>query len=123
MIWNWQITPSQAWPPFVQAQVDALEADLVALVEEMLPAITAFMQREARWTDRTGDARSSLFSALIHEARRTVGILVSHGSLIDYGIWLELAHAGRFAIIAPTVDEWGPVFFDRVQELVRRRFA
>lgn len=123
MTFHWQIRPEDAWPPFVQAQVDALEADLVQLAESMTEEITPFMQREARWTDRTGDARAALFSALIHEARRTVGILISHGSLIDYSVFLEYAHAGRFEILSTTLDQFGPKFFQGVREIVRRRFG
>lgn len=123
MTLTWHIRPEAAWPRFVQAQVDALEADLVALANEMLDEVVADMKMQAPWTDRTGDARAALFTALIHEARRTVGILISHGSLIDYSVFLEYAHAGRFAILAPTVDRWGPVLFRRAQEIVRKRFG
>lgn len=122
MSFSWQVTPEAAWPPFVQAQIDGLETDLVAFAEALGESIEAHMKDSAPWTNRTWNARRSLFTALIHEARQTVGILLSHGSLIEYSVFLEYAHAGRFAILAPTVDVFAPRFFAGVQKIVRKWF-
>lgn len=122
MSFQWQITPEKAWPPFVQAQADGFEADVVALAEAMAESITQAMKDDAPWTDRTGDARAALFAALIHEAHKMVGILLSHGSLIDYSVYLEYDHAGRFAILAPTVDRFAPRFVAGVEKIVRKWF-
>lgn len=59
----------------------------------------ARMKTGARWTDDTGNARNGLFTAVQHEGTRHA-LLLSHG--VDYGLWLELAHAGRYAIVLPT---------------------
>jgi hypothetical protein len=95
---------------------------LVAFAEALAESIEAHMKDTAPWQNRTGNARRSLFTALIHEARQTVGILLSHGSLIDYSVFLEFAHAGQFAILAPTVDVFAPRFFAGVQKIVAARF-
>lgn len=52
------------------------------------------------WTDRTGDARRRLngFPERIQDGAR---ICIAHG--VDYGIWLEIAHEKRYAILEPTV--------------------
>lgn len=57
-----------------------------------------------KWTDRTGQARQRLhgFVGKIPEGYR---ITLAHG--VDYGIWLELAHEKRFAIIQPTIEYVG----------------
>ena len=122
MTFRWQIRPEDAWPRFTQTQVDALENDLVAFVEGMLDEVASDMKTQAPWTDRTGNARASLFTALIHEARRTVGILLSHGSVIDYSTFLEYGFSGRFAILAPSVDRWGPKLLAGAQKILRERF-
>lgn len=52
------------------------------------------------WTDRTGNARQRLKGypeRIDHGAR----ICIAHG--VPYGIWLEIAHEKRYAILEPTV--------------------
>lgn len=57
-----------------------------------------------KWTDRTGHARQRLtgYVGKIPEGYR---ITLAHG--VDYGIWLELAHEKRFAIIPQTIEYVG----------------
>jgi hypothetical protein len=69
------------------------------------------MKHKAPWTDRTGAARSGLVSVAEHSgtAAMTGGatgfsqhkITMAHG--VDYGIWLEIAHLGKYQIIMPTL--------------------
>lgn len=70
--------------------------------------IAAMIQNSARanapWTDRTGNARSGLFATAEQAARDLVMIYLSHGHAVEYGIWLELAHGGRYAIVMPTIE-------------------
>lgn len=57
-----------------------------------------------KWTDRTGRARASLNSSV---AKISSGyrIYLAHG--VNYGIYLELAHEKRFAIIPQTIEYVG----------------
>ena len=57
-----------------------------------------FMKTNARWTDRTGHARSGLYTATKKEGN-SFFILLSHTA--SYGIWLEVRFSGRYAIIVP----------------------
>lgn len=59
-----------------------------------------YSRDKAPWTDRTGHARQRLTATV---ARITKGyrITLAHG--VDYGIFLELAHEKRFAIVQPTI--------------------
>jgi hypothetical protein len=71
--------------------------------------IATLMQNDARanapWTDRTGNARTGLFGTAERDvARSLVTIYLSHGADIDYGKWLELANAGRYAVIERTIE-------------------
>ena len=84
------------------------ERALVA-VESVAQYLATVMQNSAKhnapWTDRTGNARSGLFGTAERDtARKLVIIYLSHGPAIDYGVFLELAHSGRFAIILPTME-------------------
>lgn len=63
-----------------------------------------FARENRKWTDRTGHARQRLHGYVgdIPEGYR---IHLAHG--VDYGIWLELAHEKRFAIIQPAIEYVG----------------
>lgn len=58
------------------------------------------MRTGAPWTDRTGNARSSLF-ALPLRTGNTWKLVVSHG--MSYGIFLETANSGKYAIVLPEI--------------------
>lgn len=59
-----------------------------------------YAKLNAKWTDRTGNARQGLRVFPIHETGRST-IVVAHG--VPYGIWLEVRFSGRYAIIGPTL--------------------
>lgn len=120
MSFSWQVTPDAAFVPLYEQYGETLEREIIALAERMTDEITAYMKLNAPWTDRTGEARANLYSVVQTEAGQMVSILISHGSLIPYGVYLELAYAGRFAIISPTIDAFGPRVFREVQALLQR---
>jgi hypothetical protein len=75
--------------------------------------IATIMQNSARgnapWTDRTSNARTGLFGTAERDAaQQLVTIYLSHGADIDYGKWLELANAGKYAVIMPTIEAYLP---------------
>lgn len=120
MSFAWTVSPEEALVPLVDAYAEAIEREIVALADGMTDEITSYMKTEARWTDRTGEARANLYSDVIHVARQSVTIIVRHGPTIHYGIYLETVSGGRFGIIADTVDWFGPLLFYRVREIVQK---
>lgn len=87
---------------YAQTSVKKLESDAKA---------------NARWTDRTGDARKRLIGYLT-ETPTAVRLNLSHG--VDYGIWLELANEKRFAIVEPTIRMTSPYILRDFQGLLNR---
>lgn len=57
-----------------------------------------------KWTDRTGHARQRL-RGYVGKIPNGYRITLAHG--VDYGLWLELAHEKRFAIIPQTIEYVG----------------
>lgn len=57
-----------------------------------------YMKKNARWKDDTTNARNGLFAIAVSEGTKHK-LLLSHG--VPYGIWLELAFSGRYAIVLP----------------------
>lgn len=68
------------------------------------------MKENAPWTDRTGDARRGLMAYVEEdESPYAIGVIrLTYSDDIDYGVWLEFAYQGRWGIIAPALDYWGP---------------
>lgn len=70
----------------------------------------AWMKKNAKWKDDTTNARNGLFSEAVSDGTKHK-LLLSHG--VPYGLWLELAHSGLFAIVLPA-------FIIAVEELRNR---
>ena len=58
-----------------------------------------WMRTNARWTDRTTNARNGLFGTVLDNGVNSWVLLLSHG--VDYGIWLEVIESGKYAIVRP----------------------
>lgn len=68
------------------------------------------------WTDRTGHARQRLVG-WVEMFSDKVRIHIGHG--VDYGVYLELAHEKRFAILQPTVNAMSQEVLEGFKELMR----
>lgn len=75
-----------------------------------------YMKQNRPWTDRTGQARQRL-TAHVETVPKGYQIVLSHG--VDYGVWLELAHEKRFAIIHPTILAKGSEVIDGFKTLLK----
>lgn len=61
------------------------------------------MRADASWIDRTANARNSL-SAATEFTADTLTLIARGGGPPDYMVFLELAMAGKYAIIRPTLE-------------------
>lgn len=64
----------------------------------------SYAQQNAKWTDRSGAARQRLKSGV---ERRESGYWIRLSYGVDYGIWLELAHEKKYAILPDTIRAVG----------------
>lgn len=101
---SWQYSPTDMGRAIDQYGERVSTRALVPYLEKHAGEIQAGMQREASWTDRTGEARKKL-SATVEQEPRGVSLYLAHG--VDYGKYLELSNGGRFAIIGPTIPRAG----------------
>lgn len=69
-----------------------------------------------RWTDRTGHARQRL-TGWVEVMTNKVRIHIGHG--VDYGVYLELCHERRFAILQQTVNVMSPEVIEGYKELLK----
>jgi hypothetical protein len=94
-----------------------LDRGLVALTERAGQTITDTAKRNAPWTDRTTNARNGLETNVEHSLNKH-RITLFHK--VDYGIWLEIAHAGKYRIIMPTLESEGRKLMRNANSLLRR---
>ena len=85
-------------------------------MERLAEEVQEYMQDNAPWNDRTGDARAMLQALAIHDEREGAStVWASHGA--EYGIYLEIFNAGELAIIMPTIEIFSSRMISTVREL------
>lgn len=80
------------------------DAAVRMFAEQGATKLQGYAQRKARWTDRSGNARQRLH-AYVSATNSGYRITLAHG--VEYGIWLELAHGKRYAIIPESINYVG----------------
>jgi hypothetical protein len=73
------------------------------------------MKQNAVWTDRTSNARQTLWAEAF-DFSDVVVLAFGHG--VSYGTFLELANQGRYAIITPAIDYFAPKIWQDAQRLL-----
>lgn len=103
----------------LEAGLDALmrPAAIRMYAETQASRLEGHAKENRPWTDRTGDARKRL-TGYVTDIPTGYRINLAHG--VDYGIWLELAHEKRFAILEPTIRLRGPDVVRGMQGLLDR---
>lgn len=78
--------------------------------------IKSYMQKNRPWTDRTGEAKRRLGTAVgYNTGDKELAIALYHG--VSYGIDLEMKHECRYAIILPTIRHYSPIIMNDLQEI------
>lgn len=92
----------------IAQNIEAMDNRTEIAIRAFADAAALKLQNDARdnakWTDRTGHARQRL-TCSAGKVTKGYRLTLSHG--VDYGLWLELAHEKRFAIIEPTIRTTG----------------
>lgn len=79
---------------------------IIAAFEFHATKAEGMMRQNARWTDRTGNARNGLRAEARHLPGGAHSLVLFH--TMPYGIWLEVRWNGKYAIIAPTMQQVTP---------------
>lgn len=75
-------------------------------LEDLASEVEAYARDNAPWEDQTGEARRGLTAEYVDGGLFQHAIVLYH--TVDYGIWLEIRWNGRYAIIVPTIEHFGP---------------
>lgn len=81
------------------------------------PQLENYARINAPWTDQTANARNGLVAQSGKEGD-THFIVLAHR--VPYGIWLEVRWSGRYAIIGPTVETYGPKVMHTLERILER---
>lgn len=79
---------------------------------------TGQLKMRAPWTDRTGAARAGLLAVANHLGPGAHEIIMSYS--VYYGIWLEVANSGKYAVIGPFMPILGRKIMQDLTNLIER---
>ena len=115
---TWEVPPEQAFEELATEYASAIHRGVVAICQRWAPEIANWMKANAPWTDRTGNARQALYTEVNEVVNSMVELIAGHG--VEYGLWLEVRWAGRFAIVNPALDFFAPKIWADVRRLLAR---
>lgn len=101
-------------PGMAEFTIVANEA-IQLLVEDLARRMQDYAQANAIWEDRTGEARKGLTAEA--ETSETISSITLYHTQ-TYGIWLEVRWSGRYAIIIPTIEHFGPILMTELDGLM-----
>lgn len=105
-----------------EENLDELNSKVLSLIGMYMSTKTdeyrAYMKANRKWTDRTNMAKGTLNARLSKPDENTFRITLSHG--VMYGMWLELANQGKYAIVIPTIKLKGPELINDLQDIFNR---
>lgn len=110
---RWNFSPARLFEWLGDIRRRQIERGVMRVAERYSVEIEAWMKANATWQDRTGDARRELRAEIIDVSGKAVTILLRHG--VDYGLWLEVANGGRYAILTRALDHWAPMIWRDIQ--------
>lgn len=107
----------------LRKQLKTFENDLnrkvIGLMNYESAYTVGWLKTNAPWNDDTGAARSGLNTMYFNKGTNHE-ILMSYS--VYYGIWLEVAHSGQWAIITPAMRIVGAKIMNDIQKLINASF-
>ena len=119
---KWIVPPDLAFPELVERFSKTIFVTGSRVVEERAPAMEQWAKDNAPWTDRTGAARAGLH-VTVDKSGPLAQITLAHGDNVPYGVWLEIANGGKYAIIALAIDVWAPIIWRDMQRIINLKVA
>ena len=96
---------------------DRLEKAVMAYGKTSAQKLRTLAVKNRPWTDRTAHARQRLHASA---KRIDTGIRITLAHGVEYGVYLELAHEKRYAVIYPTLLKMGPQVMAGLEGLFNR---
>lgn len=113
---RWIVEPGLAFPQLMERYSKTIFLAGRRVAEDRAKKLEQWAKDNASWTDRTGDARKLLKAEALDSPGVLTEIELRHG--VPYGVWLELVHGGKNAIIAKAIDAQAPLFMRDIQNMM-----
>lgn len=104
---------SEAFQRINEKQDDAI----MAYAQTGAQKFEAYAKENRRWKDRTGRARKTL-TGYVTKTQNSVKVNIAHG--VSYGIYLEMAHEKKYAILEETVKQNSEEILEGYTELLKQ---
>ena len=88
---------------------------LQIIADSAVKAMERYAKNNARWTDRTGNARQRLKGQTRWEESALIAAITHN---VDYGIWLELCHEKKYAILEEALNSQAQNLLDAYQQFL-----
>lgn len=111
---EWERDPGEVYAELAAAYADLIIRMVAEVCNRWVPEIESWMKDNAPWTDRTSNARQTLWADVEQIARTAFVVIISHG--VSYGEYLEFAHGGNYAIVAPALDHFAPLIWRDIRQ-------
>jgi hypothetical protein len=105
--------------PTLKALPHVIDGIIALTLNYYEPKMENHAKLNAPWEDQTSNARNGL-AARSGKEGKTRFIVLFHQ--VPYGIYLETRWSGKYAIIMPTIEEFGPQVMDTFQKILEKRF-
>lgn len=92
-------------------------ASLQIIADSAVKAMETYAKNTARWTDRTGNARQRLKGSTRWEQSALIAA-ISHN--VDYGMWLELCHEKKYAILEEALNSQAQALLDAYERFLNK---
>ena len=109
--------PELVMSEFFNAYINEVDNAVFEIFTFYKAKMANYAKANKPWKDRTANAKKGLHSEVEHIPLKSISISIEHG-IIDYGIWLEVRHAGRWAILLPTISHFQPRIMADVRKVL-----
>lgn len=75
-------------------------------------------KKNAPWQDRTTNARRGLNGGAMKIDKDTAAMFIAHA--VSYGIYLELSHQRRFAILEKAIEKFEPEVVRQINNIINK---
>lgn len=105
----------------VLSKINSIQAktrtSLQIIADTAVKAMETYAKTNARWTDRTGNARQRLQGSTRWEGSALIAA-ISHN--VDYGMWLELCHEKKYAILEEALNSQAQNLLDSYKRFLNK---
>lgn len=94
-----------------------IQAAVLAAAKVIADEAETLAKQNRPWRDQTREAREGLTGVAVEIAQAAVAIYLYHQAA--HGKWLEIARAGKYQVVLPTLESLYPRVFAAIHEQLR----